>query len=78
MWAPTASSFGFASCLFCGVLCYTRLLRQHGYRLPVVGVTGISSSTDRKAFVSAGVDKLLFKPITRVHIEKALESLHLR
>ena len=57
----------------------TRELRQRGYHGVIIGVTGGGLPEDIAAFLDAGADDVLIKPITFQQLERsALKALKLR
>ena len=41
----------------------TRIIREMGYRGPIIGVTGNALRTDTELFMASGANKVLTKPV---------------
>jgi len=52
----------------------TRILRERGSTVPILGVTGNSLEDDCKLFLEAGADVVFVKPITPGVIAKSCEE----
>lgn len=50
----------------------TRVLRQQGYDLPVIGCTGLMGREDVEACLAAGMDAVLHKPVRRRQLQHLL------
>lgn len=51
------------------------MIRDAGIDVSVFGITGVSSTVDRQAFLDAGVDKVLIKPVSRSDIKALIDKL---
>lgn len=57
----------------------TKALRQKGFHGVIIGVTGGGLPEDISAFLDAGADEVLVKPITFVQLERSvLKALKVR
>jgi CheY-like chemotaxis protein len=52
----------------------TRILRLNGVRVPIVGVTGNALEEDIRAFIDAGADRVLTKPIAAAQLKNTLRD----
>lgn len=52
----------------------TRILRSAGITIPIVGVTGNTLEEDVKAFLAAGANEILPKPVSAAKLEKVLRD----
>lgn len=50
----------------------TRILRDRGYRLPIIACTGNALQEDVDAFLQAGANEVLTKPISKAKLEATL------
>jgi osomolarity two-component system, sensor histidine kinase SLN1 len=51
----------------------TRLIRQMGYRAPIVALTAFSEESNVKECLNSGMDMFLSKPIRRHALQKVLK-----
>ena len=54
----------------------TKQLRKLGYRGPIIGVTGNVLDEDKRVFIEAGADKVLFKPLDTGLLETTLSNCY--
>ena len=52
----------------------TRILRSRGYRLPILALTGHALAEDQAAFLQAGADCVMLKPVNRAQLTHALNK----
>ena len=57
----------------------TRVIRQrwHDRSLKIIAVTSCSQKGDRAAYIQAGMDDYICKPVKRVDLDNALSCCHL-
>ena len=53
----------------------TKALRAAGFSKPILGVTGNALPADFAAFIAAGADDVLIKPVTLARLNEAFDAL---
>ncbi|XP_073012723.1 two-component response regulator 24-like [Typha latifolia] len=53
----------------------TRILRAMGFRAKIVGITADDSAEGKKAFMEAGLDEFLIKPLTVTKLTPLIQDL---